>query len=207
MVLSSNQRDISSQLSGELDWKRQKDLKWLFIVLLKLINRNCKILWLKSTSIFKEHTRIRLRTTIEKTWCRQKKNNNWAILTKFSPCRFQVDETRHIPTKNLRKKPSRDQISFGFQLQTFLWHGNTKKFQSKTWNPDLKNHFKNRGSYIRQHNEVKEKQWAVFSFMSEQILSTRSKTCMRLRKFKFFLVCTGQKPKLGMRRATNEQVH
>ena len=205
MVLSSNQRDISSQLSRELDWKRQKDLKWLFIVLLKPINRNCKILWLKSTSIFKEHTRIRLRTTIEKTWCRQKKNNNWAIHTKFSPCRFQVDETRHIPTKNLRKKPSRDQISFGFQLQTFLWHGNTKKFQSKTWNPDLKNHFKNRGSYIRQHNEVKEKQWAVFFICVWTNFEHQVKDMYASEKVQAF--SSLHKPETQFRHAQGHQVH
>ena len=40
--------------------------------------------------------------------------------------------------KKSKKKPNRGQISFGFQLQTFLWHGNTKKFQFKTWKTDKK---------------------------------------------------------------------
>ena len=43
--------------------------------------------------------------------------------------------------------------------------------------------------------------------MSEQYLSTGSKTCVHLKKFKFFLVIAGQKPNSGMRRATNGQVN
>ena len=41
--------------------------------MLKLINRYYKILWLKSTSIFKEQTRGLLKLNIEKNSCRQKR--------------------------------------------------------------------------------------------------------------------------------------
>ena len=45
------------------------------------------------------------------------------------------------------------------------------------------------------------------SLKSEQYLSTRSKTCMHLKNFKFFLVFAGQKQFSGTRRATSEQMH
>ena len=41
--------------------------------MLKLINRYYKIFWLKITGTFKEETRIPLKLTIEKIWCRQKR--------------------------------------------------------------------------------------------------------------------------------------
>ena len=63
----------SSQLSGELDCQTQKDRKKSCIAFLKLINRYYKIVWLKSTSNFKEQTRIPLKLTIKKLWCRQKR--------------------------------------------------------------------------------------------------------------------------------------
>ena len=55
-------------------WKSQKDSKKSCIAFLKLIIRYYKILWLKSTSIFKEQTRIPLQLNNEKIWCRQKRS-------------------------------------------------------------------------------------------------------------------------------------
>ena len=50
-----------------------KDRKESCIAFLNLINRCYKIIWLKSTSIFEEQTRIPLKLNIEKNWCRQKR--------------------------------------------------------------------------------------------------------------------------------------
>ena len=33
------------------------------------------------------------------------KDNNWAIHADFNPCLYEVDERRHIPTKNSKKNP------------------------------------------------------------------------------------------------------
>ena len=43
-----------------------------------------------------------------------------------------------IVQQKLRTKPSRGQNGFGFHLQTFPWHSNTRKMQPKTWNTDKK---------------------------------------------------------------------
>ena len=49
--------------------------------------------------------------------------------------------------------------------------------------------------------------WSQFpSFMSDQFLSTRSKTGMHLKKFQFFLVSAGQNQFSGTFRATSEKV-
>ena len=52
--------------------RRKSGKKTTCIPMLKLINRDYKMLWLKSTGTFKERTQIPLKLTIEKIWCRQK---------------------------------------------------------------------------------------------------------------------------------------
>ena len=39
-------------------------------------------------------------TNYRKILMSSNKNNNWAIHADFSQCRYEVDETKHIPTKN-----------------------------------------------------------------------------------------------------------
>ena len=70
----------------------------------KAFSRFWRILWPKSRGTFKEQTRIPVKLTIEKYWCRQK-NHTWAFLEDFSPCRYEVDETRYIPTGNSKSNP------------------------------------------------------------------------------------------------------
>ena len=71
--------------------------------MLKPINREYKNRWLKSIGAFEEQTRKPLKLTIEKIRCCQK--NFFANLEDFNPNRFEVDKTRHNPTKDSRKKP------------------------------------------------------------------------------------------------------
>ena len=59
--------------AGKMEGKTHKHRKQSCNALLKLINRYYKNLGLKSTSIFKEQTRIPLKLNIEKIWCRQKR--------------------------------------------------------------------------------------------------------------------------------------
>ena len=51
---------------------KKKDRKYSWIAFLQLVDRYYKIVWLRSTSIFKEQTRVPLKLKIEKK-CRQKR--------------------------------------------------------------------------------------------------------------------------------------
>ena len=73
MVFRSEKNDISSQLSGELDWKKKKDRTKNSIAMLKLITRYYKAYDLKTTSISKEQIRIPIKLKIGKFACRQKR--------------------------------------------------------------------------------------------------------------------------------------
>ena len=110
------------------------------------------------------------------------KNYIWAILADFSPCRYEVHETRQIPTENFKTNSFLGQISFGIQLWTYPWHCNTKKDEPITWPQYEKTHCNKRCQY----NEVKKSPILYPSFMSEQHMSTSSRICMLLKNFKFF---------------------
>ena len=69
--LRSNQK-VLPLLPKKTGWKTQKNRKQNCIAFLKLINRYCKLLCLKSTSIFKEQTEIPLELNFEKIWGGQK---------------------------------------------------------------------------------------------------------------------------------------
>ena len=56
----------------EKSYLTQKDKKQSRIAFLKLFNENCKILWLKTTSIFNEQNKIPFKLNIEKNRSSQK---------------------------------------------------------------------------------------------------------------------------------------
>ena len=70
-----------------------------------------------------------------------KENNKWAILANFSPCKYEVDRTRHIPSKRLQNQSIRGQISIGIQLRIFQWECHTKNFQPLTCPTEKRNSF------------------------------------------------------------------
>ena len=154
--------------------------------MLKLINRYYKIIWLKSTSIFKEQTRIPLELNIEKNLMSSKKNNNWAIPADFSPYRYEVDEGSHFPTKKTQNQSIRGQITFGIQLQTFRQSAIRENFNLKP-ETELNKLIPITEATI-PNNTMKWKRSCIQipSFMSKPYFSTRSKTCMHLEKFKVF---------------------
>ena len=124
----------------------EKDRKESCIAFLKLINRYYKIIWLKSTSIFEEQTRIPLKLNIEKNCCRQKKQQL------SNSCRFQSIQRwsrreKPFPNKKPQNQSIRGQITLGIQLQTFPSKCNTRTLQSKTWNTAQKTHSNNGGNH------------------------------------------------------------
>ena len=79
LTFRSNQR-FSPIIPRKRGWKTQKSRNKSCIAFLKLIDRYYKILWRKSTSIFKEQTRKPLKLNIDKTWCRQTRTTNEQFL-------------------------------------------------------------------------------------------------------------------------------
>ena len=79
LIFRSNQR-FSPIIPRKRGWKTQKSRNKSCIAFLKLIDRYYKILWRKSTSIFKEQTRKPLKLNIDKTWCRQTRTTNEQFL-------------------------------------------------------------------------------------------------------------------------------
>ena len=65
VAFRSNQ-SVLPLLPRKISWKIQKERKKSYIAILKLINRHYKILRQKSTSFFKQQTRIPLKQNIEK---------------------------------------------------------------------------------------------------------------------------------------------
>ena len=96
MVFRSNQK-ISPIPWRKIGCKTQKER------ILEAYQSILKSLWIKSTSIFKEHTRLLIKLSIEKSWCRQK--NTRAYVADFHRCRYEVDGSRHNPEKNSKIIP------------------------------------------------------------------------------------------------------
>ena len=131
------------------------------------------------------------------------KNNNWPILANFSPCRHEVDETGHIPTKNSKINP--------VMVKTVL-DSNCKHFPDtairENFNLKPKTQLKKLNPITKANIPINTKKWkrscSQFpSFKSEQYLSTRSKTCKHLKKFKLFFSL--RRPETHFRHAHGHQ--
>ena len=123
--------------------------------MLKLINRYYKILELKSLSKYKKQARIPLKLTIEKIWCRRKRKST----DHFKQISVHADMKSMKRGIFQQKTPKRNQVVKSVlesKLQTLPWHCITRNLQPDTWNKKYSKH-KNRGNYIYQNNEVKEK--------------------------------------------------
>ena len=57
----------------------------------------------------------------------------WAIIADFSPCKYEVDGTRHILIKQLQNQSFRCQNTCEIFLQMFPQLWKTRKIQFKTW--------------------------------------------------------------------------
>ena len=123
-------------------------------------------------------------------------------------CRIQSikiwsQRKKPFPNKKPQNQFIRGEITFGIQLQTFPSKCKTRNLQSKTWNRAEKTHSNNGSNYTHQYNQVKRSFNQFPSFMSEPYLSTKSKTCMLLKKFKVF--SSLRRPETHFRRAQGHQ--
>ena len=126
---------------------------------LTLINWYYKILWLKSTSISKEQTRIPLKLNIEKIWCRQKR----ITIEHFLQISLHTD-MRSTKEAIFQQTPPPHQIN-PFVVKSFL-ETNCKHYRKSAIRENFnlkpetqlkKTHSNNGGNYTHQYNEVKEK--------------------------------------------------
>ena len=162
---------------------------------------------LKSTSIFKEQTRIPLKLTIEEIWCNQKGNK----FEQFLQISVHKDE-KSTKKAIFHWKTSKSIHLWSNQFWNPIANVSVKVQKEKTSIKNLK-HKRKKLIQITELttpiNTMKWKRsWSQFpSFMSEQFLSTRSKTYMHFKNFKFYLIFAVRKQISGKTSATNKQVH
>ena len=92
--------------------------------------------------------------------------------------------------KKIPNQTFRCQISFGLQLQTFPYKCNTRKLQPKSWRTENKDSFYLTMQFYSPTQWKKEKSIQFHSVMSWPHFSTRSKTCMHLKKYTFSSLLT-----------------
>ena len=78
---------------------------WSCNALLNPINRDHKILWLKSTGTLKEQTKITLKLTIEKIWCRLKRITNEQFFKILLPADMKSTEPGIYHPKDSKINP------------------------------------------------------------------------------------------------------
>ena len=92
---------------------------------------------------------------------------------------------RSIIRQKTPKKPSRCQITFRIQLQTFPSNCNMRKFQSEIWKTPEKNVVpKTKATITINTTKWKRSCNQFLSIMSEPYLSTKSMNSMHTKKFK-----------------------
>ena len=118
-----------------------------------------------------------------------------------SRCRFDVDDNRrHNAAINIQNQ------SIRCQFRRFRKKCITKEIPTETWAKDKNTDSSQLPNSIHQHKEEKEKCIQFPLFTSEHHLSTRSKTFVNLKKFKFFVVFMCPKHVYTIRRNTHGQV-
>ena len=133
-----------------------------------------------------------------------KEKHRCSILAGFNPRRFQDEEMRQNSTKNAN-----------------IIHAVSNQFWNPIANISVKVQYEKSSTKNRTHRwnnfsanndatiftkAMKKKGYPISYIHSEQHLGTRSKTCMLLEKFKFFLNFAVQNHISGTSRATNEHV-
>ena len=141
-----------------------------------------------------------------------KDNHLWAILTEFSPCIYEFDETKHIPTKKSRINSFVVKSALQPRCKRFSKSALRDNFNPKP-DPQIKRtHSWKRHNYAHQYYELKEKLytnsltfvWTIFEHQFKDMYVCQKKVQVF---FSFFPVFTGQKYFPGTFSATNKQVH
>ena len=86
-----------------------------------------------------------------------KKNQHCATHAHFSPCIYEVDEGKHIPRRNSKNRPVGVKSLLDSNFKRFRDTVLRRKFKLKPETHIKKTQFINRGNYIQEYNEVKEK--------------------------------------------------
>ena len=86
-----------------------------------------------------------------------KKKNNLAIHADFSPCRYEIDETRHMPTNNSKNNAVVVKSVLDSNSKRFRDTAMRENFNLKHETLMKKSHSNNRDNLTHQYNEVKEK--------------------------------------------------
>ena len=86
-----------------------------------------------------------------------KKNNNWGILSDFTPYRYEVDEKSHFLTKNPKINPLVVKSLLESNCKRFLQSATRENFILKHETQLKKPNSNNGGNNTHQYKEVKEK--------------------------------------------------
>ena len=109
-----------------------------------------------------------------------------------------MGETRHKPTKQTPKTTQSWSNHYWNPITNVSVKVQYEKI-TKTWNIAEKTHSNNGRNYTHQYREVKGSCNQFPSFMSEPYLSTKSKTCVHLKKLK--ILSSLRRPETHMRHA------
>ena len=138
-----------------------------------------------------------------KTWCRQKwksSSDSWSFQSRqILSQRKKAYSEKHPKVSPFDIKSVSE--SYGKRFRDTKLRRN---FNLKAETQIEKTHSKQWCNLIHQHNEITKYCIQVLSFMSEQQLTTKSKTCMHLKNFKSFLVFAGQKQISGKSRCNKK---
>ena len=96
-------------------------------------------------------------TNYRKTLMSSKKTKNWAIHANFSQCSYEVDKTRHIPTKNSKNNVVVVKSVLDCNCKRFRDTAMRENFNLKIETYMKKTHSNIQGNYTHEYNEVKDK--------------------------------------------------
>ena len=136
-----------------------------------------------------------------------KMNHNLSIHADFPPCRYEVDELRHLLTKNSKKIPVLVKSLLNSNFKRFRDTAIRENFQLKLKKQMKKTLYKNKGNYIHQNKEVKRNVVASSLYLCLNNIEHEVKNMYASQKVQVSSSFAGQKQTSGTRRATNRQVY
>ena len=133
------------------------------------------------------------------------KKNNWATLANFSRYRYEVNERSHFLTKNREVNPFVVKSLLEANCRRFRQSAIRENFNLKPETQLKKNSFQQRRQLYPSIQWSKRESVTSFLHLCQSYLSTRSRTCMHLKKSKIFSSLRRSKPQFrhaqGLQRA------
>ena len=171
------------------------------------MNRDYRIVWLKSTGTFKEQTRLPLKLSIEKSWCRQKKTKK-QFFQILIHAEMKATKRGIMQQKTSKINPFMVKSVLESKCKGSRRRCNTRKIQPKTWTTIKKklnpitnaNHFTN--------TRKKKSSVSIFLHLCMSNIWAPGPRFVCISKNLFFsLVFFGKKHNSSTSRDTNQQVH